>query len=169
MSKTILVQEQPMVATELIEIPVASGATRATIPDVPQLRNQGDQVVILKAIRLITAKVLSTGPVTGTTNMALVDLIKCSLVLYSSGWEKMHLLPLLVMNDMADSDATTASTLPYRFNPTKLADWQNVDWNKSYIQFANGTSASAARVVILQVEYVRYQKTNNGYKNIDNG
>lgn len=166
MSK-IFVQEEPRVASELIEIPVASGASRATIPDVPQLRNQGDQVIVIKSIRLITAKVLSTGPVTGTTNMALADLIKCSLVLYSDGWEKGHLIPLLVLNDVADSDGTTATTIPFRYSKTALANWQNVDWNKSYIQFASGTTASAARVVILEVEYQRFQKMQGGYKNID--
>ncbi len=160
----IIVQDEPRGASELIEITIASGAAgQVNLPDIPQLRNNGDEIVIIKAIRLITAKVLSKGPTTGATTAALADLIKMSLIIYSQGWEKGHLIPVLVLNDAQDSDATTATTIPFRSQSTRLANWVDVDWNKSKIQFSNGTTASQACVLILEVEYQRFLKRNNEY------
>lgn len=164
----MLVQEQPRGASELVEIPVAaSSAGRVTIPDVPQLRNQGDQVVLIKTVRLISAKVLSYGPVTGTATMVLADLKKCSLVLYSRGWEKGHFIPLLTLNDVVDSDGTSATTIPFRNHATVLDNWSDVDWNKSYINVANGQTISGACVVILEVEYEVLQKRNGQYVSVE--
>lgn len=167
--QTMFVQSAPRGASELIEIPVALSASgRVTLPDVPQLRNQGDQVVVVKSLRLITPKVLSYGPVTGTVNMTLADLKKCSLVLYSRGWEKGHFIPLLVLNDAADNDSTAATTIPYRNEPTRLDDWKDVDWNKSYVNIANGQTIAAACVVILEVEYQVFQRGPGGqYKAVE--
>jgi len=163
----ILVQEEPRGASELIEIAVASGATQVTLPDVPQLRNQGDQVIVIKSIRLITAKVLSNAPTLGTATTSLTDLKKMSLILYSQGWEKGHLIPLLVLNDVCDSDSTAATTIPYRTSSTRLNDWTDVDWNKSKLMFSSGTSASGASACLLEVEYQRFQKSGGQYYPID--
>jgi hypothetical protein len=74
---------------------------------------------------------------------------------------------LLILNDVADADSTTSSTIPFRNKTTKLANWTDVDWNKSYIQFANGTAASQASTIMLEVEYLKLQKTATGeYKQI---
>jgi len=136
----ILVNEEPRGPSELIEIPVtANGVTRINIPDIQQLRSQQGQVIIVKGIRTITAKVLTNAPITGSVVSPIAELRKASLVLYADGWEKGHLIPLLTMVDEADADATTATTIPYRFKTTKFDDWKNVDWSKSYIQFSNGT------------------------------
>lgn len=162
MQQKILVQQEPRGASEIIEIPIASGATRVTLPDVPQLRNQGDQLVIIKAIRVITAKVLTNAPTLGTAVTPLADLRKMSLSIYSQGWEKGHLIPLLLLNDVVDADAASATTIPYRPETTRLNNWQDVDWNKSYIQFSPGTSAAGASACVLEVEYVRYGKNQYG-------
>ena len=163
MSKTILIPETPRIASELIEIPISSGAQgRITLPDVPQLRNQGDQIVVIKAIRLITAKVLTTGPTTGVATTPVADLRKLVLTLYCNGWEKGHYIPVLLLNDVADGDSTAGTTIQYRNHTTRLSDWVNVDWNKSYVLFANSTSASTASTLILEVEYLKMQKNNVG-------
>lgn len=163
----MIVQEEPRGPSEIIEIPIASGATRVTLPDVPQLRNQGDQVVIIKSIRLITAKVLTNAPTLGTAVTPLADLKKISLILYSNGWEKGHLIPVLVLNDVADADSTSATTIPYRSKTTRLSNWQDVDWNKSALQFSAGTSAAGASALVLEVEYIRYQKQGGNLVPID--
>jgi len=164
----VLIQEEPRIASELIEVPISNGASgRITLPDVPQLRNQGDQVIVITTIRLITAKVLQAGITTGVATMPIADLKKCAITLYSKGWEKGHFIPLLILNDVADADSTTSSTIPFRNKTTKLANWTDVDWNKSYIQFANGTAASQASTIMLEVEYLKLQKTATGeYKQI---
>ena len=54
-----------------------------------------------------------------------------------------------------------------RNKKTRMDNWKNVDWNKNYIQFANGTAASQASTIMLEVEYLKLQKTATGeYKQI---
>lgn len=163
MDKQILVvPTAPMIASELVEIGITSGSSVIAIPDQPQLRNQGEEIVIIKAIRLISPKVLANGITIAGANMSLTDLQNAVLILYSEGWEKGHYIPLLTLNDVADSDSTAATTIPYVQNPVQLSDWKNVDWNKSKIQFANGQTASATGVIMLQVQYQKFLRNANG-------
>lgn len=156
MEKQFLMQE-PRGASEIIEIPIANGASGTiTLPDVPQLRNQGKEMVIIKSIRLISPKVLSNAPTLGTAVTPLADLVKLSLILYSEGWEKGHLIPVLSLNDTADADSTAATTIPYRTNTTYLDNWKNVDWNKSKLVFSAGTTAAGASALVLEVQYQRF-------------
>jgi hypothetical protein len=77
-----------------------------------------------------------------------------TLVLYCEGWEKGYQIPLLTLNDMAGSNE--GSQAPHNYALTQFADWQRVDWSKSYIQFANGqSSANTPYNVILDVQYLR--------------
>lgn len=167
MEKQLIMQE-PRGASEIIEIPIASGASGSvTLPDVPQLRNQGSEVVIIKSIRLITAKVLTNAPTLGTAVTPLADLRKLSLILYSEGWEKGHLIPVLTLNDVADADSTAATTIPYRQQTTYLDNWKNVDWNKSKLQFSTGTTAAGASALVLEVQYQRYLRDGNTLRPIN--
>lgn len=154
-------KSEPRGASELIEVPIASGASgQISFPDVPQLRNQGGEVVILKAMRLITAKVLSHAPTTGVAVTPIADLRKMSIILYSNGWEKGHLIPALVLNDVQDQDSTAATTIPFRENTTYFDNWQDVDWNKSKVQFSNGQTAAGASTLVFEVEYQRFLISN---------
>lgn len=159
----ILVQDEPRGPSELVEVAVpALAVNRVAFPDVPQLRNQPDQEIVIKAVRVITAKVLSNAPVSGATTAPLAELQKCSLVVYSDGWEKGHLIPVLVLNDVADADSTAATTIPYRNSQSNFADWKNVDWAKTYLSF-NPATSGAAYSVLLEVEYVRLNKAGEQY------
>lgn len=154
--ETILVQEEPRGPSILIEVPIVAGTQRQNLPDVQQLRSQLNQTIIIKAIRLITAKVLSNGVTVQGTNAPVTELVKMVLTLYSEGWEKGQYIPLLTLNDVADSDATAATTIPYRQSTTRFANWRNVDWAQCYVQFANGTApAGAPYVLIFEVEYLK--------------
>ena len=151
----LLVQEEPRGASQLIEIPVAGNLTKVVIPVIQQLQNNTDQRVIIKALRLITADVLSNAPTQGGANAPTTELVKLSLTLYAEGWEKGQLIPLLSLNDMF----TEGSGTPTRLRTTKLDNWQNVDWNKSFLQFSNGTApVGAPYTVILEAEYLRLDK-----------
>lgn len=154
MEKIILVQEEPRGPSILVEVPVlTNGQGRVTLPDVPQLRNTTDQIIIIKAMRIITADTLSRAPIGGQVAAPLAELQKLSIILYAEGWEKGQNIPLLVLNDVA----TPAGNIPYRQNPTKFSSWRNVDWNKSYIQYSNGTTGSANTPysVMFDIEYVK--------------
>lgn len=158
----VLVQEEPRGPSQLVEIPVpARAVSQVILPDVQQLRSQVGQTIIVKAIRLITDKVLPTAPTLGGANATLAELRKISLILYSEGWERGQLIPILTLNDMVDADSTAATTIPYRNRTTRFADWKNVDWSKSKLIYSNGTpSSGAAYNVILEVEYVKLDANN---------
>ena len=101
MQQIILVQDEPRGPSQLIEVPVpASVVQRVNFPDIQQLRSIVNQVIVIKAIRLITGEVLTNGPITGLTNAAVAELQKISLVIYCEGWEKAQYIPVLTLNDM---------------------------------------------------------------------
>lgn len=152
----ILVQEEPRGPSQLVEVPVAVATQRQRLPDVQQLRSQEGQTIIIKAIRLITPKVLPNAMTIAGTNAPIAELQKICLVLYSEGWEKGQMIPLLTLNDVADADATTATTIPYRNQATRFNNWRNVDWAQSYLQYANGqAAANTPYVVMFDVEYIK--------------
>lgn len=154
-SSIILIKEEPRGPSQLVELVVsANGSSRVPFPDVQQLRSQVGQNVIIKTIRLITLDVATFGTITGQPNAPLAELKKASLVLYCEGWEKAQYIPLLVLNDVA----TPAGTFGYRNNASDFNDWQNVDWSKSYIQYAN-TQVSAGAPYCFIFDIV-YQKLN---------
>jgi len=154
LNNMILIQEEPRNASQLVEVQVtANGVSRVQLPDVQQLRSQGDQLIVVKGIRLITVQLLTNAPICGFANAPLTELQKLSLTLYSDGWERGQLIPLLVLNDTF----AEGSGIPYRQFPTKFSNWKNVDWSKSYLQYSNGTSAAGASyAVIFDVEYMKY-------------
>src|SRR5215831_15291027 len=82
-SHIILVQEEPRGPSQLIEIPVGSnGLTKVQIPDIQQLRSQIGQTIIIKAIRLITANVITNAPTVGGIVAPIAELRKLTLTLY---------------------------------------------------------------------------------------
>jgi hypothetical protein len=153
MRQTVLVQDEPRGPSVLIEINVqTNGQQRVPFPDISQLRSTAYQSIIIKGLRLISAEVLTNGIISNNTTAPATELQKMSLTIYSEGWEKGQTIPILTLNDMH----FTTGAIPFRFNPTKFDNWQNVDWPKSYIQFANGTlSTGAPYVVLLDCEYIR--------------
>lgn len=150
--RVILVQEEPRPESELVEIPVLrDGLQKVPIPTIDQLRSDDSQKIIIKGIRVITAGVAVGAPILEGVTSPTSELQKMYLVLYAEGWEKGHYIPILVLNDMNDGAGS-----PFRFNPTKFNNWEKVDWNKSFIQLANGqVTAGSPYNVLLDVEYIR--------------
>jgi len=160
-SPKALVMEEPRGPSQLVEIQVTqNGVARVPFPDVPNLRAQIGQNVVIKGARLITPSVLTNGPISGFVNAPLTELVKMSLVLYCEGWEKGQLIPLLTLNDMF----TQGSAEPYRRTATKFNDWKAFDWSKTFIQLSNGTvtvlPGGANYVVCLDVEYIKLDSQN---------
>ena len=159
--KVILLQEEPRGPSQLIEIPVTRGGqTRITIPDIQQLRSTVDQIIILKAMRLITSDVLVGGVISGLVTAPDTELQKMTLILYCEGWEKAQYIPVLTMNDVA----LPGGGNPHRYHTMRFNNWQNVDWSKSYIQYANGTGSDivgGAYVIMFDVEYIKLDGSGN--------
>lgn len=149
----ILVESEPRGPSVLIEVNVqTNGQQRVPFPDISQLRSTVYQAIILKGLRLIVPDVLTNGVISGNINAPLAELQKISATFYAEGWEKGQTIPILTMNDMLVAGTAT----PNRFDPTRFDNWVNVDWPKSYLQYANGTvSAGAPYVVIFDCEYIR--------------
>lgn len=154
--KLVLVQEEPRGPSQLIEVQVTTnGLTKVNFPDIANLRNQEDQIIIIKKIQPITDTVLTNGPISGLPVAPLTELQKISLSLYCEGWVKGELIPLLSLNNLF----TEGSGIPYRQTPVKFDSWRNLDWNKSTVQFSNGTViAGAPYCLLFDVEYVKLRK-----------
>lgn len=152
-SPKALVQTEPRGPSQLVEIQVnQAGLSKQIFPDIQNLRSQVGQVIVIKAIRLITPSVMPVAPISGLANAPLTELVKMAVVLYCEGWEKGELIPILTMNDMF----TEGSAEPYRREKMSFDSWKNVDWSKTFLQYANGTpSAGTPYAVILDVEYVK--------------
>jgi hypothetical protein len=158
MDQTVLVQTEPLYMWQLVEIPVNSdGLQKIQLPDVQQLRSMiGLDTVIIKGMYLVTPKVLGFGVNTPGTNAPLTELRKMTLTVFSEGWQRGQIVPLLFLNSMADADAATATTIPYSNTPFELADWRKVDFPQSFIQFCNTqVSAGAPYVVMIWVKYIK--------------
>lgn len=151
--KVLLVQEEPRGPSQLIEVPVpTNGVQRVNFPDIQQLRDLINQRIVIKAIRLITANVLTNGIISGSVTAPVTELQKMAIVLYCEGWEKAQYIPVLTLNDVT----VPGSAIAHRYHKTQFDNWENVDWSKSYIQFANTTSsAGTPYVVMFDVEYVK--------------
>ncbi len=158
----ILVQEEPRGPSMLIELPVIqNGLNKVPFPDVDVLKNDTDQVVVIKSMRLITPQVLVGPIILNGVNAPITELQKMAMVLYSEGWEKGEYIPLLTLNDMEEPGQAT----PFRRHATRFADWKKVSWTKSFFQFANGqVSAGAPYVVLIDVEYQRFDSAGNELK-----
>lgn len=150
-----LVQDQPRGPSVLVEVPVITGARRVNFPDIQQLRSQAGQVIVIKKIRTITTKILANGILNAAANMAIADFQNAVLVVYAEGWEKGKYIPLLVLNDMNDSDATAATTFGFRNSQPSFDNWIAVDWPQCYIQFSNGQAATTTGVFMFDVEYIK--------------
>lgn len=156
----ILVQEEPRGPSQLIEVPVnVNGIGRVNFPDIQQLRSTPSNDIVIKEIKLITVKALARGIYNDSPNAPLAELQKCALVVYCEGWEKAQFIPLLELNPFYDADGAAATTIPWTHGGKRFADWVNVDWSKSYIQYSNGTvSANSPYVFIFNVGYIRVNK-----------
>jgi len=160
----ILVKEEPISCLELIEVLVIAdfdGQFTVNLPDSQQLKSDQDQTIIVKAIQVTTPEVLTNGVVSGLVTSPITEMQKISLVLYSMGWERIHYLPLLRMNDVS----TPGGAAPHRYVGTRFNDIQKVDWPKSFFKYSGGTggvvSAETPYCIMLTVEYVKLIKVNN--------
>jgi len=157
---TLLVMEEPRGPSQLIELQVpAQIVSVVTFPVIQNLQNQTDQTVILKALRCIPNSILTNGPTSGLVNATLAELQKISLVLYSQEWLKGQLIPICTLIDTF----TEGTGIPFSTRTKRFDSWKDVNWGKSFIQYANGVpSSGAAYAVIFEAEYQKFKKTKDG-------
>lgn len=149
----IIFQDEPRGPSCLVEVLVeANGQQRVKFPTVEQLQSDPTQIIIIKAVRLITVNVLTRGMLNDAPTAPNTELQKMAVTIYCDGWEKGFQIPVLTLNDMH----LQAGTAPHRFSQTNFDNWKGVAWEKTRLEFAAGTvSAGAPYVVLFDVQYVK--------------
>lgn len=148
----MLVQEAPRGPSTTIEIPVTPGLSSIPFPIIQDLQSNTTRVVVINSIRLVTYAELANARTLGLPNAPLTELQKISTLLYAEGWNKGDAIPVLSLNNVY----TEGSGIPFRDRTQKLANWEDVVWNKCELEFSNGTVAVGNYAVIFEVEYTRF-------------
>jgi hypothetical protein len=119
---------------ELVEliIPAGSTGTRFPYPDIPQLRNDSTQDIIICGLETFSVDEL---PLTANGNpvATFAQLQNAFLTLYVASEESVRQVPLIRMNPLRQAAAAGVT-----FNAIdKLnLEYLQIDWNKTYIQAA---------------------------------
>jgi hypothetical protein len=120
---------------ELVEliIPAGSTGTRFPYPDIPQLRDDTTQDIIICGIEAYSADAMPFSA-NGNAVATFAQLENSFLTLYIESEESMRQIPLVRLNQMRQ--AAAAGTTLNVSDPLQT-EYLKVDWNKSYIQAAN--------------------------------
>lgn len=142
---------------ELIEVPVIQGVTgRVTFPSVPQLRNQANQIILIKNIVVFDDLDMNTST-DGAPILPSDETGKLNLVFYVNGEESLHMMPVpLLMQTRIDGAGTTPLTKMSNSQILNFDNLSNVDFDKSYL-FVN-TALSSDCTVPIGVNYVRLMR-----------
>lgn len=141
---------------ELVELTVKSGQKgKINFQSIPQLRNQANQIIIIKAIDVFPDTDYEFSQFDNTVAGLPVALVKNAvLVLYINGEESVHLLPLSRLINTQDS------TRPFAQEQAYFADLTNVDFDKSYVQLS---AAPGTDIVIpFGIWYLRMARDMGG-------
>lgn len=144
---------RPIRRYELVElvIPANNGALRLPFPDIPQLRSDVTQDVIIRALETYSAESMpfdyNNNPV--VTN---AQLLKCFLTFYIQQEESVFRMPAVKLLNIYNA----ASAASY-FYTDELAQFENlmVDWTKSYVTLASSLANGALICFMLGVMYQR--------------
>lgn len=138
---------------EIVELTIdANNPGRFYFETQPQLRNQSDQIIIIKGIQLYLVTAYAFSQVTNTVpGVTAAEAIKATLTLYVNGQEDVKNIPLPQLNNINDLAS------PFQQEIQNFADLQNVDWSKSYVQFS-AAAAGSPYVIPFGVTYMRMKK-----------
>jgi hypothetical protein len=119
---------------ELVEliIPVGSTNTRFPYPDIPQLRDDTTQDIIICGLETFSVEVMPLSA-NGNAVASFAQLENSFLVLYIDGEESVRQVPFVRLNPMRQ--AASAGTT-FNVYGTLWTEYLKVDWNKSYVQAA---------------------------------
>lgn len=136
---------------EMVELVVPAGTTGSKInyPDIPQLRDDTTQDIIVKGLESFSIESMPLSPM-GNVVATTAQLQNAFLVLYIEDEESVLYLPLIKLNAMFASLGT--GTMQQQFEPTELENVK-IDWNKTYIQFATPPANEDQFSIMLGVSY----------------
>lgn len=141
--------QKPIKRFELVEMQVTAAVGKINFLDNPNLRNQIDQNIVIRNITVYLPSVMANSPTgSGLATSPVSELQKAVLTLFVKGEQSIYRIPLLQFNRMAGGDA-------YNIEPQPFDDLQNVDWSKSYVEFATLPTIAPAYSILLGVEYLK--------------
>jgi hypothetical protein len=119
---------------ELVELIINAGSTgtRFPYPDIPQLRDDTTQDIIVCGLKTWSVEAL---PLTANANVnaSFAQLSNSFLTLYIEGEESVRQVPfidLIHMRQAAAAGVTFNNTEPFK------TEYLKIDWNKTYLQAA---------------------------------
>lgn len=138
---------------ELVElvIPANSSGTKFPYPDIPQLRDDTTQDIVIMGLETFSVDSMPLSP-NGNAVATMAFLLNSFLILYVEGEESFRQVPLVRLQPNWQSLATG---LLQGAQETMAVENLRVDWNKSYIQAAApfGGGANAQFSIMLGVWY----------------
>jgi len=143
---------RPVKRYEMIEliIPGGNAALKIPFPDIPQLRSDVTQDIVIRALETFTAESV---PVDFNTNpvITFAMLQKLSLTLYIEQEQSVNNVPLVKILNLAEF----AAGYFFNFEKTQFEDLM-VDWTKSFLTLSSSLGNAANIAFLLGVEYKRY-------------
>jgi hypothetical protein len=142
---------------EMIETIIAAGATGAVpFPDVPNLRNQTDQRIVVKNLEFFPDYVYGHSFLNTTViGTPVTEIPKIAIVLYVNGEESIRRIPI---GKIIYSQAPGVATV-FQMEQVAFEDLENVDWPKSYFQF-NAAAQATQYVLPIGVTYIKFKSQN---------
>jgi hypothetical protein len=144
---------RPIRRYELVSviIPAANTALKIAFPDIPQLRSDVTQDVIVRAMETYSVESMPADPF-GNPLPTNAQLLKCFLTFYIQQEESYKSLPAVKLLNIYNA----ASAAAY-FYTDELTQTQNllIDWTKSYIQLSSSLANAGLLVFVLGVMYQR--------------
>lgn len=138
---------------ELVElvIPTGSTGTRFPYPDIPQLRDDTTQDIIICGLETFSVDVMPNSA-NGNPVATFAQLENSFLTLYIDGEESVRQIPFPRLNPMRQALATGTT---FNAMTTLWTEYLKVDWNKSYVQAAvpYGAPLAAQFSIMLGVWY----------------
>lgn len=150
--KKYVMQIEKIKRFELVELTISSNNPgRFTFTTQPELRNQPDQIIIVKGISVYPVTLYSNSQVNGAVaGVANTEIPKAALVLYVNGEESIKLIPLAQLIHTQ----TTGATSLFQQEIQQFGDLENVSWDKSYVQFSVAPAGSPY-IIPFGIEYLR--------------
>ena len=142
---------RPIRRYELVELVVPAGNTalRIPFPDIPQLRSDVTQDVIIRGLETYSAESMPND-YNSNPLVTMAQLQKCFITFYIQQEESIFRMPLIKLANVFNSGATI-------FYTEELNQFENlmVDWTKTYITLASSLANAGLIVIMLGVMYQR--------------
>lgn len=142
---------RPIKRFEQVElvIPAGNTALRIPFPDIPQLRSDVTQDVIIRQLETYSAESMPND-YNNNPLVTFAQLQKCFITFYIQQEESIFRMPMIKLLNVFNSAATY-------FYTEELNQFENlmVDWTKTYITLASSLANGAIVVINLGVGYQR--------------